>query len=983
MRRPSRYSLLGAALRRAPWTLVAGLVGALASPALAVAPPTPSLLADLATGSGARGVGATVTAASSTTGWFVSGRELWRTDGTPAGTSPVFSFEGTLSQLKATGPVAFFVVDPFPLPRQLWRSDGTPAGTLRLPFAPSASHELVAGDGCVYLADWFQLWFSDGTPAGTRLVRESPTSLGKSIAVSGTTALFSEDGKLWATDGTPAGTRLVKDLTLEARPAIVGGIVWAGATAFFGTTRVDSGGAPTSELWKTDGTEAGTARIRVLPDPSESGIRSLTHGPAGSVHFVFTGAAPVSDELWTSDGTEAGTSAVFSPEWATIRGLVHTDGRLFFSALNSLWIRAGSAPVAKVLDYFYEDRIAGAGGILFFARRGSSSDLEPWRSDGTPAGTFRLADLAPGPQEGSDPRLFVAFGDRVLFATGLFYAESAVWVSDGSSEGTASLTLRSAASSSSYPRGFALVNGRTFFETELDPLGSYSWLWVTEGTAASTTRVGQVPGSSFRALPCGKRVVIHARDDLYVVDGASLSRLDGGSNSWPVAGRVAYTVGYTPTELRSTDGTADGTQLLHEGQLTVIGVISTPSGRRLLFATREKDGTYRLRRTDGTPDATSIVLDLGSEAPGTSQVSETIAFWTTATRVWASDGTAAGTIRIENPGPMTGRLVVCGTTAYFSRWTSTTSCCELVATDGTLEGTRTLASGPSVPVTGYGPAACLGDRILTAPAGRIWYSDGTSQGTREVLVSTSHVPWILSAGDRFLFSLDVDEEHGRELWSSDGTAPGTFLLMDIAPGAASSTPTPLRASHGRLWFSANDGLHGSELWTSDGTASGTTRVTDLAPGARSSRPSSAGETPSALFFSAYTDENGTEPWLLPLPSSYFVRQPCRLVDTRSAGSPLHAAEFRRFQATGRCNIAPTARVLSVNLTAVNPTADGQIASMSDPDSPSDAAPLSLTAGRTRAASTFIALDATGGFTLEGRFPSGTTHVLVDISGYLE
>lgn len=983
-RSPSRRPSLGAGLLRAHWkALLAGLFAALASPALAGGPPAPSLLADLATGAGPGGVGAAVTAASSTTGWFVSGRELWTTDGTPAGTSPVFSFEGTLSQLKGTGPLAFFVVDPFPLSRQLWRSDGTDIGTVQLLSFPGGAYELAAGDGCVYLSDWFQIWFSDGTPAGTRLVRETTSLLGRSIAVSGTTALFSEDGHLWTTDGTPAGTRLVKDLTLESRPAVVDSIVWAGATAFFGTTREDSGGAPTSELWRTDGTEEGTVRVRVLSGPAGSGIRSLTPGPAGSVHFVVTGASPVADELWTSDGTEVGTTVVFSPEWASIRGLVHTGGRLFFSALNSLWVRPGSAPVVEVLDYFYEQSVAGAGGLLYFARSDPSSDAEPWRSDGTPGGTFRLADLAPGAQEGSSPRLFVAFGGRVLFATAPSFGKSAVWVSDGSSDGTVPLTLRYATSASSFPRAFTHVNGRTFFTTLADVFGTYAWLWVTEGTAATTTRIGMIPGPSFRVLPSGKSVVIQAGNSLYAVDGSSLTYLDGGSDPRPVAGRVVYTVGSLPAELRSTDGTADGTRLLHEGQLTVLGVISTPSGRRLLFATWESDGTYRLRRTDGTPGGTSIALDLGAEAPGPSTANETTVFWKTGTSVWASDGTVAGTIRIENPGPMTAQVDVCGATAYFSRWTSATTCCELIATDGTVEGTRTLASGSFVPVTGHAPAACLGDRILTAPAGRIWYSDGTSQGTREVLVSTQHIPWIQAAGDRFLFSRDDDEEYGRELWTSDGTVAGTTRLKDIAPGAASSTPTPLRASHGRLWFSANDGLHGNELWTSDGTTGGTTRSTDMAPGARSSRPSAAGETPSALFFSAFTEENGTEPWILPLPSSYFVSQPCRLVDTRSAGPPLRPGELRRFQATGLCGIAPTARVLSVNLTAVEPTADGQIASMSDPDESPDATPISLTAGRTRAASTFLLLDATGGFTLEGRFPSGTTHVLVDISGYLE
>ncbi len=73
------------------------------------------------------------------------------------------------------------------------------------------------------------------------------------------------------------------------------------------------------------------------------------------------------------------------------------------------------------------------------------------------------------------------------------------------------------------------------------------------------------------------------------------------------------------------------------------------------------------------------------------------------------------------------------------------------------------------------------------------------------------------------------DEHGRELWASDGTAAGTYLVKDINPGAASSNPYYLTNVSGTLFFQANDGVHGIELWKSNGTASGTVLVKDIHP----------------------------------------------------------------------------------------------------------------------------------------------------------
>src|SRR4029453_14555059 len=56
------------------------------------------------------------------------------------------------------------------------------------------------------------------------------------------------------------------------------------------------------------------------------------------------------------------------------------------------------------------------GGALYFSTFDSVAGVELWRSDGTPAGTARFADLNPGGSSSSPGELTVVGGRRFLFA---------------------------------------------------------------------------------------------------------------------------------------------------------------------------------------------------------------------------------------------------------------------------------------------------------------------------------------------------------------------------------------------------------------------------------------------------------------------------------------------------------------------------------------------------------------------------------------
>ena len=145
----------------------------------------------------------------------------------------------------------------------------------------------------------------------------------------------------------------------------------------------------------------------------------------------------------------------------------------------------------------------------------------------------------------------------------------------------------------------------------------------------------------------------------------------------------------------------------------------------------------------------------------------------------------------------------------------------------------------------------------------LWITDGTSAGTYLLKdinpVHDSSPRGFALAGGKVVFAANTPTV-GGELWVTDGTAAGTSLLKDINP-AGSSNPTYMTALGPRSIFVADDGTHGSEPWVTDGTAGGTSLLADIKPGSGTSGAESFIVYGSSMLFFADDGVHGKELWI--------------------------------------------------------------------------------------------------------------------------
>jgi ELWxxDGT repeat protein len=838
---------------------------------------------------------------------------LVRSDGTTAGSFPL---TGPLDsdfplEIHAPPDSPFFFFNAC-LPRlhcTLWRSDGTPEGTVELqgggslPFFYAHSFA-IRGDRLFFVTPQAEtpglgLWSTDGTPQGTVLlggVQESFDSLSRVVATPSRVFFASGDTgeDLWVTAGTPESTRRLADfppVSCSKPPEVycdtpdVNSMAAFGDAVYFETHRPGHN----AEIWRSDGTRPGTRPLIELP-AALAGARLLQRingrwiflatplrQPEAfwTVDDAFTRAAPLTGcdggcpefagsltdpgpatwlfagkdpghgvEPWITDGTGPGTRrladacpgacASIRPHYLFKDAFPGPSGRTWLRLYpgphadetqgDELWVTDGTpAGTHRVAGRFSEVGFAGATPVFGLYRPGNPA-YELWSTDGVRSQRIALLRrLAPS----SDPS-FAPFQDGVLLLADAGNGDTRLWRSDGMPEGLRELKGFRQGEGGLRTASFLPSFGQLpLFEVDSlndDGTQSRTEIWRTDGTPRGTSRILDL-GQSFLDLSTAWNGRL-----LYDVDDPE------GCSYW------------------TSDGTAGGTRKI----LPRLRGVRCPTalvgfGSRFLFVARIENGNHPIPQ------------------------------------VFVSDGTPAGTRQIsaiqEPRDPLDDQPVRIGGTIFFRLAAPSTSSPELWQTDGTPAGTY-----PAFPLTGVNDLTVFrGDLYFTASlrallpeTGRGLFRIGLPGGSLTLLARISphdYDPDILPPaqltplGDRLLF-VGEDSERGVELWVTDGTACGARRLSDLQPGPGSSNPYGLFAQGDRVFFSADDGTNGRELWESDGTPEGTRRLTDIAPGGFASfrffegyeysSPPSFAVANGFLFFGADDGVTGIEPWVLPL-----------------------------------------------------------------------------------------------------------------------
>ena len=175
-------------------------------------------------------------------------------------------------------------------------------------------------------------------------------------------------------------------------------------------------------------------------------------------------------------------------------------------------------------------------------------------------------------------------------------------------------------------------------------------------------------------------------------------------------------------------------------------------------------------------------------------------------QLWKSDGTVAGTVIVKDS------IINTNTSGIITFINLNNKLYYMLNTDGSSSSAKKT---------------------------EMWKSDGTKSGTILVTTLTNVDPLKLTGdyppqnytvvGDKLFFQFGSG--HGLELWVSDGTAAGTKEVVDLNPGNNGSgfyiggvIQQPMIAYNGKVYFQGGTTVGMKELYSSDGTASGTTLI---------------------------------------------------------------------------------------------------------------------------------------------------------------
>lgn len=213
---------------------------------------------------------------------------------------------------------------------------------------------------------------------------------------------------------------------------------------------------------------------------------------------------------------------------------------------------------------------------------------------------------------------------------------------------------------------------------------------------------------------------------------------------------------------------------------------------------------------------------------------------------------------------------------FFYQGKSTTGGINLCVTDGTNAGTKVVLNFSSGSIINTFPAKdfiyITSNVVITVSpfvVNTILYkSDGTAAGTVQLYSGISSGTYFgsdnqnkrnYSVDGNIMYFRGYDTTNGGELWRTDGTVVGTYLIKDIKPGTGTSYTDSFVKMGSYTYFVAASTGFDRKLWRTDGTTLGTEQIAVAEPFFCAG--SNIGIINNQLIFFANDNTNGVQPWV--------------------------------------------------------------------------------------------------------------------------
>lgn len=713
-------------------------------------------------------------------------RKLWKTDGTESG-----SFQ--VDNLPESG---YFVGEDFIYfmkGREIWKTDGTENGTFKIKENLSIDEPLGVFKNFFYYIDRifengeftsFGLLKTDGNSTDILLTFPTDQFASNNISNNGNAIFEFDDTRFIAyiytknlgiepyiSDGTAAGTYFLKDVgvnTFQTVNAIPSNYYRALDKFLFLNGR--------KELWATDGTEAGTLKLKTFTGTSSSTILGMTSFN-NKVYFGFT------HELWETDGTEAGTKLVLSNvnEDGGIQGIVNRGNDLLlllqrgihlFDGTSTTTTRLTTPDITSIKQYNRNTSTK----TYFIANYKNQGD-RVWITNGTNSGTYSLDPFWP---DGRTPTFgMYTLGENLIFTGSQGeYDMGELWVTDGTNAGTKLLKdINKTGNLSSKPKFQTELNGKIYFAADDNINGRE--LFVFDGN--TTSLVKDINPGFQSSNPF----------DFYLVNNKIIFK--------------AYTVekGY---ELWITDGTENGTKIIkdinptgdafmNDGRAYVrIGEFSQFNNELYFFANNGTNGMEPWK-TDGTEAGTIMLRDINSGAnpsfrsaldirPKFVPYKNELYFFAVKT---GTENTATNTEMWKTNGTTSGTTLV--------------SAVNSIAKEGTFYTSNLFTFNNLLYLNAEGRSTRKRNLIKT---------DGTTAGTK-IVTELKNNTVVYPLKDKIYYLFDDRQGAGEEIWALDKD-DNTVLVKDIVEGSQGINPTNFYTHNDYLYFAIRNKTFQTELW---------------------------------------------------------------------------------------------------------------------------------------------------------------------------